>query len=108
MNWKKYLILFFLTQVHGFLVHNTVKIQIIRKSIDIIDDQIHDLICARLYCAEQLKGRKPTIRDPIREVSIISRLKDKEKLDPTMIKNIWKTLFQESYRVQKSDDFLED
>lgn len=104
MNLRSCFLLLFLAQVHGFFIPNSVKVQIIRKSIDIIDDQIHDLICTRLYFAEQLKGKKPTIRDPPREVSIIARLKQKEKLEPTMIKNIWKTLFEESYRVQKLDD----
>jgi chorismate mutase len=99
--------LLLLTNVDAFLVPNTMKIQFIRKTIDVIDDKIHDLICARLECAEQLKDLKPQIRDPIREVTIIARLQDKDKLDPVMIKNIWKTLFQESYRVQGKKDLEE-
>ena len=79
------------------------RVDVIRKTIDVIDDKIHDLICVRLKCAEQLKGKKSKIRDPIREVSIIARLQDKEQLDPVMIKNIWKVLFKESYRVQNEN-----
>jgi len=108
MKWKFYLILLYIRSLHGFLIPSGLRLKLVRKTIDVIDDKIHDLICARLQCAEQLKGTKPNIRDPIREVTIIARLQDKDQLDPVMIKNIWRTLFEESYRVQRTDDKIEN
>ena len=104
MKWKFYVLFLLSKYSDGFFIPNSMRVDVIRKTIDVIDDKIHDLICARIKCAEQLKGKKSKIRDPIREVSIIARLQDKERLDPVMIKNIWKVLFQESYRVQHGKD----
>ena len=104
MKWKIYVFFLLSKYSDGFFIPNSMRVDVIRKTIDVIDDKIHDLICARIKCAEQLKGKKSKIRDPIREVSIIARLQDKERLDPVMIKNIWKVLFQESYRVQHEKD----
>ena len=108
MRWILFFLFLFLIPSHAFIIPNSFKVKMIRKSIDVIDDSIHDLIQARLECAKQLKGRKPSIRDPVREVSIIARLRSKGALDPIMIQNIWKTLFQESYRVQKSEEDFEE
>lgn len=106
MKWKIYALFLVSRFVNGFFIPDSMRVDVIRKTIDTIDDKIHNLIYLRLKCAEQLKGKKSKIRDPIREVSIIARLQDKEQLDPVMIKNIWKVLFKESYRVQNEDEVI--
>lgn len=84
MNWKE------------------LKLKWIRKKIDVVDDGIYQLVHQRTQIAKQLQGLKPNIRDPVREVVIISRLQKKQKLDSNFVKDVWKLLFEQSYKVQES------
>ena len=54
------------------------KLKFIRKNIDVIDDQIYFLTYQRIQYAKHLQKLKPSIRDPVREVAIISRLQKKK------------------------------
>lgn len=80
------------------------KLKWIRKNIDIVDDGIYHLIHQRTKLAKNLKGLKPTVRDPFREVFIVSRLQKKKKLDTKFVKNVWVLFFKESYSVQEMDE----
>ncbi len=79
------------------------KLKFIRKNIDVIDDQIYFLTYQRIQYAKHLQKLKPSIRDPVREVAIISRLQKKEKLEKTFVRDIWSLLFKQSYVVQEKE-----
>ena len=57
----------------------------------------------RIQYAKHLQKLKPSIRDPVREVAIISRLQKKEKLEKTFVRDIWSLLFKQSYVVQEKE-----
>ena len=79
------------------------KLKFIRKNIDVIDDQIYFLTYQRIQYAKHLQKLKPSIRDPVREVAIISRLQKKEKLEKTFVRDIWSLLFKQSYIIQEKE-----
>lgn len=80
------------------------KKKYIRNSIDEIDDKLYFLIEQRIEYAKQLKNIKKELNEdiinPIREISILSRLYEKGNLNKNFIYNIWTLFFQESYKVQ--------
>ena len=84
------------------------RLKWIRKKIDVVDDGIYHLIQKRLELSKNLQGLKPQIRDPIREVVIVSRLQKKRKLDSNFVKNVWILFFQQSYLVQEESNDKED
>lgn len=79
------------------------KLKFIRKNIDVIDDQIYFLTYQRIQYAKHLQKLKPSIRDPVREVAIISRLQKKEKLEKKFVRDIWSLLFKQSYVIQEKE-----
>lgn len=82
-----------------------IKKKYIRNSIDEIDDKLYFLIEQRIEYVKQLKYIKKelneNIQNPIREISILSRLYEKGNLSKNFINNIWTLLFKESYKVQE-------
>jgi chorismate mutase len=69
----------------------------------VIDEQIYFLTYQRIQYAKHLQKLKPSIRDPVREVAIISRLQKKEKLEKTFVRDIWSLLFKQSYVIQEKE-----
>ncbi len=69
----------------------------IRKKIDKIDDKIIILLEKRLLLAKELKKIKKKIKDKKREDEILSKIKS------IFIKDIYKTIFKNSKKVQKND-----
>lgn len=74
---------------------NDVALSILRRQIDEIDDQIHDLMMRRAAIVVEvgaLKGTGPLIR-PAREAEILRRLVKRNKLLPTAaLVRIWREL----------------
>jgi chorismate mutase len=79
------------------------KLKFIRKKIDLIDDQIYHLTNKRIQHAKRLQQLKPCIRDPVREVAIVSRLQKKEKLEKRFVREMWSLLFKQSYIIQEKE-----
>ncbi|OGH42628.1 MAG: hypothetical protein A3B53_02860 [Candidatus Levybacteria bacterium RIFCSPLOWO2_01_FULL_42_15] len=79
----------------------------LRKKIDKIDSQLLPLFKERLTVVQKIgaykKTHKLSIKDPKRELILIEQLTMQGKalgLSPLFIKKIWKTLFQEAYKIQ--------
>lgn len=79
-----------------------------RKKIDEIDKKLLELFSKRITYAkligEYKKEKKLPIRDKKRELEIITTLVGAGKIyniSPKLIKKIWKSLFEESYKVEK-------
>lgn len=79
------------------------KLKFIRKNIDIIDDTIYNLVNQRIQCAKHLHNLKSSVRDPVREVTIVSRLQKKDKLDKKFVREMWLLLFKQSYIIQEKE-----
>lgn len=79
------------------------KLKFIRKNIDLIDDQIYHLTNKRIQHAKHLQKLKPCIRDPVREVAIVSRLQKKGKLEKMFVREMWSLLFKQSYLIQEKE-----
>lgn len=79
------------------------KLKFIRKNIDIIDDTIYNLANQRIQCAKHLHNLKSSVRDPVREVTIVSRLQKKNKLDKKFVREMWLLLFKQSYIIQEKE-----
>lgn len=105
---QSFLFTLYLVTVQGFMLPNfdfkAHRLTSIRNNIDQVDDRIYQLISERLRLASELKHLKESVHDPLREISILSRLKEKKELDPKLVRKIWILLFHESYKVQEEDD----
>ncbi|MEC7568305.1 MAG: chorismate mutase [Bacteroidota bacterium] len=106
--FQPFLFFLYLLTIHGFILPNfdfkANRLASIRNNIDQVDDRIYQLITERLRLASELKTLKESVHDPLREISILSRLKEKKELDPKLVRKIWILLFHESYKVQEDDD----
>jgi len=80
---------------------NKVKLNIFRKHIDFIDENIYFLLETRQTFSNKTILYKETQLDPLREMQILNRLENKNKLDKTFVRNIWSNIFSESRRQQK-------
>lgn len=80
------------------------KLNFVRSNIDQIDNKIYCLLEQRQELIKYTTPYKDGVRDPLREISIISRLQKKgKKLDKDFIKKIWVTIFNESCKVQSEE-----
>ncbi|NGX63055.1 MAG: hypothetical protein KR126chlam6_00461 [Candidatus Anoxychlamydiales bacterium] len=69
----------------------------LREEIDEIDDQIIDLLERRLNIAKDLIKYKKNVTDITRENEILA------KIESEYIKNIYKTIFENSKKVQRKN-----
>jgi chorismate mutase len=76
------------------------KLNFLRKNIDLVDDQIYYLLTVRYQMVKKIKNEKPTVYDKEREKEILSRLKNKNKLNDEFVKKLWRVIFMQSYEVQ--------
>ncbi len=79
-----------------------------RKQIDAIDEELLTLLKKRLHIAEKIgmykKENNIDVLDKSREHEIIEKLSNKAKehgLPESLLKEIWRLLFEEAYRVEK-------
>lgn len=104
---RLFLFFYSLLTIQGFILPNfdfkAHRLTSIRNNIDKVDDRIYQLIAERLQLASELKNLKESVHDPLREISILSRLKEKKELDPKLVRKIWILLFHESYKVQEDN-----
>lgn len=85
------------------------KLRTIRFKIDTIDNTMYRLLEQRQRLSKETTPYKEGIRDPLREISIITRLqKQGGELDPEFVKKIWSNIFIESCRIQKENTVMDE
>ena len=85
------------------------KLRTLRFKIDTIDNTMYRLLEQRQRLSKETTPYKEGIRDPLREISIITRLqKQGDELDQEFVKKIWSNIFIESCRIQKENSITEE
>mgnify|MGYP003329612542 FL=1 len=80
------------------------KLDVVRSKIDQIDDKLYCLLEKRQKLVKETTPYKDGVRDPLREVAILSRLHKKgNELDKEFVKHIWVNIFMESCQIQSDE-----
>lgn len=81
----------------------------LRRSVDILDEQLYDLLVQRMHICRRIGRMKSRgkIHVASREDEIVERLQEKNELNPRFVKVLWSQIFQESCHLQQRDQLLD-